>query len=70
MSVLKIISSYPEVFNTENKTYTKEEAIELIASCKSKGSDIQKASFHIHDLYLGICKLIQTRIKRTRSRFV
>ncbi len=63
MSVLKIISAYPELFNTDNRTYTKLEAIQLIASCKSRGSDIQKASFRIHDLYLCICKLFKLGLR-------
>ncbi len=46
-----------------NRFFTEDEAIKLLSSCKSKGSDIQKASFRIYDMYLGICKLYKRGLR-------
>jgi len=59
MSVLKIINAYPEVFKSENRAYTEAEAQDLILLSKSKGSDIQKASLQIHEVFLCITKLFK-----------
>jgi len=43
----------------ERHICTEQEAIKLLANYKSKGSNIQKISFEIHDQYIAICKLFK-----------
>jgi len=53
----------PQKKKSANKQFTEQEAINLLSSYKSKGSDIQKVSFEIYDRYVGICKLFKRGLR-------
>ena len=68
MCVLKIIYSHPDIFNPEpTKTYSKLDAIKLIALMKNNGYPSQKDMFEYRITYLAICNLNDLGFMKTAS---
>jgi len=66
MGVIKIIKENPEVFNSQaGKVYTEDEAIRLIASATSKGSDLQKSISLLRDNYQAVWRLVDFGFRKT-----
>jgi len=66
MRVSKIIQANPEVFNTNPyKNYSKEEAVELIASMKYHAFGIQKKVFKLRQTYIAVCNLLDLGYRET-----
>ena len=66
MGVIRIIKENPEVFNTQvDKEYTEEEALRLIASAVSQGSELQKSISLIRDAYQAVWRLIDFGFRET-----
>jgi len=63
MSVLKIIKEYPHVFKTRKIEYTEEEAFRLIATCASKGSDLQQGVFFLLDMHGAFMRLYRLGLR-------
>lgn len=66
MGIFKIIHDNPQVFNTiKGKDYTEEEALILISSTESKGSELQKKMFNLRYKYNSVCTLIDLGYRET-----
>jgi len=66
MGVLKLIRSYPDVFNVNLCfDYSEHEAIKLIGAAISKGSTLQKETFFVKDAYHAFWRMIDLGFRTT-----
>lgn len=59
-----LIQKFPDVFFYPHENISEEEAIRVIAQTKSKGSQLQKESFHLMESHLAVRKLFQLGLRK------